>query len=84
MINKDALLEAFKELFRVVLLAVIPVAIQSVEENFIDLRTIGVVALLAALRFIDKYLHETGKDVEKRSAKKEQVTSILTGGLTRF
>ena len=39
-----------------------------------------VVGATAGLRFIDKWLHETGKEYEKNVP----ADSPLTGGLTRF
>jgi len=88
MFNKQALTEATKELGRVVLLAILPVAISAIENNQIDFKVIGIVAVLAALRWVDKYLHETGKAIDAtkpvKSVTEEPVTSLLTGGLTRF
>lgn len=72
---RSSLLEAAKELARVVVLSVIPVLISSLESNMIDWRTIGVIAAIAGLRAIDKYLHELGK---------EKLSPQLTAGLTRF
>jgi hypothetical protein len=72
----EALKEALKELGRVVLMAVIPFVIVAVENGSIDYKAVGIVAALAALRFIDKYLHEVGKAKEEGS--------VLTLGLTRF
>jgi len=68
-------IEASKEALRVVVLSIIPILITQVEMNVIDLRVIGVVGLLAFLRWVDKYLHEVGKakDIAKFSK-----------GLTRF
>lgn len=73
--NKNALIEATKELLRVVLLAVVPVLITGVENGSVEPSVIATVALLAGLRFIDKLLHETGKENKNDSLKK---------GLTRF
>lgn len=72
----EALKEALKELLRVVLLAVVPVIIVSLENGGeINPKAVAVVALLAALRFVDKFLHEYGKDNDSKT---------LEGGLTRF
>ena len=68
---KKAFIEALKEAGRVVVLAVIPVLIASLESNTFDWRAIAVVAGLAFLRFIDKYLHVKAPEGE-------------SGGLTRF
>lgn len=70
-----ALKEAVLELFRVVVLSIIPVAIMGLEDGSLDLRTIGVVAGVAALRFIDKLLHEMGKEKDNQK---------LIRGITRF
>lgn len=63
--------EALKELMRVILLSVIPVLITSVEAGIVDPKVVLTVAILAALRFIDKYLHENAPEGK-------------AGGLTRF
>jgi len=76
--------EAVKEFFRVILLAVIPVLIGFLTVPLEDVRvmvaTTLVVGATAGLRFIDKWLHETGKEYEKNVP----ADSPLTGGLTRF
>lgn len=77
--NKEALLEAVKEFFRVMVLAVIPVVIGSLESGLFDWKIVVTVGAIAGLRFVDKLLHEVGKD---QSTKK--VESKLVGGLTRF
>lgn len=71
----SALKEATLEMLRVVLMAVIPVAITGIESDVIDWRVLGTAAAIAALRFIDKYLHLLGK---------ERGNASLTKGLTRF
>jgi hypothetical protein len=77
--NKKALIEAVKEFFRVVVLAVIPILITSLETNTLDLKVVAVVGVVAGLRFVDKYLHETGME---QSTKTEE--SKLVKGLVRF
>ncbi len=72
---KDTLLEAVKEALRVVLLAVFPVLIASIEKGEIEWRAIGIVAVLALLRAADKGLHKWGK-VNKDEG--------MTKGFTRF
>ena len=52
---------AAKELLRVVVLAVIPVLIIGLENGKVDAKTLYVIGAIAALRFIDKYLHKSGK-----------------------
>lgn len=70
-----ALIEALKEFFRVVVLAIIPVAIVQIEGNAFDYKALLLVALIAGLRFIDKYLHEIGK---------VKADPRLINGLTQF
>ena len=72
---QTALLEAVKEFFRVVLLAVIPVAVASVESGQADWKLIWTVAAIAGLRFVDKALHVAGK---------EQDNDLMKRGLTLF
>jgi len=79
MMMKEALINAVKEFFRVVVLAIIPVIIAGAEEGLVDWKVISIVAAVAGLRFLDKLLHEIG--VEKSTAKKE---SALVRGITRF
>ena len=69
------LIEAVKEFFRVMLLAVIPVVIQMLQDGQICWKTVGIIALIAGLKFIDKMLHELGKDKDSKK---------LVKGLTRF
>ena len=63
--------EALKEAGRVAVLAVIPVLIESLTLRKLDWTTIAIVAGLALLKFVDKYLHEKAPDG-------------VAGGLTRF
>lgn len=72
---KQPLIDATAELLRVMVLAVIPVLITSLEKQEIDWRVIGVVALIAGLRWIDKFLHKFGEANDKK---------VLEAGLTRF
>lgn len=76
--------EAVKEFFRVILLAVIPVIIGFLAVPLEDARVMVITTLTigatAGLRFVDKWLHETGKEYEKNVP----AESPLTGGLTRF
>lgn len=53
--------EALKEGLRVVVLAIIPVVILGLENGNFNLKALGIVAVVAFLRFIDSYLHESGK-----------------------
>lgn len=69
------ILEGLKELGRVVVLAILPVAIDSLLANEISWRGLVISLAVAALRAVDKWLHEKGKaDVDEN----------LTKGLTRF
>jgi len=68
---KDALIKALLEMGRLIVLAVIPVAIPMVEAAKIDWKLILIVAVVTLLRGIDKYLHELAPEGE-------------AGGLVRF
>lgn len=72
---KLALIEAVKELLRVIVLAAIPLLIDGLIADAINWRIIGITAAIAGLRFIDKLLHEYGKETENEQ---------LTKGLTQF
>lgn len=63
MFSQDALIESLKECGRVVLLAVLPVAISAVESDKVDFKVLGIIAVLAVLRFVDKLLHEANKEL---------------------
>lgn len=69
------LIEAIKEGARVVLIAIIPLVIDSLTSNKFEWRSIAVVAGVTALRILDKYLHLEGK---------LESNDKLVGGLTRF
>ena len=56
----ESIKEAVKELLRVVVLAVIPVLVVSLESGNVDYKAIAVVGAVAGLRFIDKLLYESG------------------------
>ena len=73
-------LEAFKELLRVVILSIIPISIEGLYSGALDLKLISITGAIAALRFLDKYLHELGKQVSQSTGEE----SGLTNGLTRF
>lgn len=72
---KNALKEAGLELLRVVVLAIIPVTIAGIESNAIDWQLIATVGAVAGLRFVDKLLHQYGKDIDDQR---------LIKGVTRF
>jgi len=67
--------EAAKEALRVCLVAVIPVLIDSLNAGSINFRAVGIIAMIALLRLVDKYLHESGKVLGDAN---------MTKGLTRF
>jgi len=69
--KKEALLKAIREPLRLLVLAVIPFALS----YFSVINTQWAVIIVAILRFIDKYLHELGKEDQNESLKL---------GLTRF
>ena len=68
---KQAIIEALKEAGRVVVLAVIPLLIDSLSKGKVDWSVIAIAAAIALLRFLDKVLHEMAPEGE-------------AGGLTRF
>lgn len=57
----EALKEAGKEAGRVVLMAVIPVAVLSLEKGELNLRAIVLTGAIALLRALDKWVHENPK-----------------------
>lgn len=65
----NSLKEALKEGLRVVVLAVIPIAIEGLMNKALNIPLIGITAAIAALRFLDSWLHET---------------KLANKGLTRF
>lgn len=69
------LIEATKEALRVVVIAVIPILITQIQQDSIDINIVIVTGAIALLRFVDKYLHEVGK---------ENDNTTLIKGLTRF
>jgi hypothetical protein len=71
----ESLKEATKEFFRIVVLAIIPVVIIGLDNGTIDIKLIAVTGLVAGLKFIDKYMHEVGKESGDES---------MTKGITRF
>lgn len=69
--NKEALISALKEAGRVVVLAIIPIAISQIERGTWDWRAIIIVGAITLLRFTDKLLHKLAPEGE-------------SGGITRF
>jgi len=77
----DALKEALKSGLRTIVLAVIPVLIDSLTKGVVDLRLLLIVGGIAGLRFIDSWLHEHDKSLPKA----ERNTGLLgQKGLTGF
>lgn len=58
----EALKEALKELARVALMAAVPMLILQVQDGKLDLKILGVVIILATLRFADKWLHNVSTE----------------------
>ncbi|MCL5018877.1 MAG: hypothetical protein M1426_00135 [Patescibacteria group bacterium] len=56
-----ALKEPLRDLGRTVVLAIIPVMVDSLNKGQLDLRTVLVVGVIAGLRFVEKFLYEKGK-----------------------
>jgi len=95
--DMKAFVEGLKELARVMILAVVSFALTEGVVALIVSKT-GVVTdpeikmviiglLTSVLRSIDKFMHETGKAIEKASMNKKGIvteTSVLTDGLVRF
>ena len=60
----ENIIEGVKELIRIVLLAIIPVAYLSLEAKSVDWRTISLIAVIAGLRGIEKWLHERDSKIQ--------------------
>jgi len=71
----EPVIEGVKELGRVALIAVIPIIIAGLETNTFSWKLILVVAAIAILKGLDKFVHKTGV---------EQDNDSLSKGLTRF
>jgi len=69
--TKEAVWEAIKEPLRLLVLSVIPLLL--VYFQGLPYEWAGVIIL--ALRLLDKFLHEIGKEID---------SSVLTKGITRF
>lgn len=70
-----AVVEGAKEVARIALLAVLPVAIEQLGNGGVNMKTLAIIAMVAVLRFVDKVLHESGKINENPQ---------LLKGLTQF
>jgi hypothetical protein len=66
---KTAIQEFVLELLRIVVLATIPTLVVMLETGGVDFKALGIIALVAGLRALDKALHSSG---------------IAKRGLTRF
>lgn len=72
---KEQFISALKEGLRVVILAVIPVLVLGLESGNLDVKAVSIVGIIAGLRFVDKFLHEKGKE-EKNEVLKRGLTQI--------
>lgn len=58
---KKEMVESIKEGLRVFLMAVVPLVVLDLEAGReLDLRSVAIAGVIALLRFIDKWLHESG------------------------
>lgn len=73
-ITKEILIEAAKELGRVALLSMLPIAISQLETDKFQWEVVAVAGIVAVLKAIDKGIHLYGKEKE----------NSLELGLTRF
>lgn len=78
--SKEIIVKSLLEFGRIIVIAVIPVALSSIEQGTIDLKAIAIAAVIAGLKAIDRLLHEIGKQTEEETGE----SSKLTTGLTRF
>jgi len=82
--NTTPIIEAGKEMLRVIVLAVLPIILTGLNQTTgqinIDWKVIAVVALVAGLKFLDKWLHEKGVELKDRG----NWDNSLLKGLTRF
>jgi len=79
MISSKPTSEALKEIGRLILVAILPVLLTSINVQNGDIsfnfKIIAAVALLTVIKALDKYVHTYGKEIESES---------LTRGITRF
>ena len=64
--SKDALIEATKEFFRVVVIAIIPIIISNLTDETFNWKVVAITATVAGLKFIDSFLHENNKELPKK------------------
>lgn len=79
-LSKENIIESLKECGRVIVLAIIPILINALSSGKFDLRIILVTGAIAGLKFIDKLLHNMGKEIEEDTGEE----SAFTKGITRF
>lgn len=81
----EALVKGLKEFSRVILIAILPVIIDSLERNILDWKVVLVAVAIAALKAVDRGMHEYGVlEEEAKSTKKEPYESEYITGLTGF
>ena len=78
--NKEIIIKSLLEFGRIIVIAVIPVLISSLEKGTVDLKAIAIVGVVAGLKAIDKLLHEYGVEKEEETG----VPSEFITGLVRF
>lgn len=78
--TKEIIIKSLLEFGRIILLAIIPVAISSIEQGQLDLKAMAVAGVIAGLKAIDKLLHSLGQQIEEETGE----PSGWTQGLTRF
>lgn len=75
---KEALIEATKEFFRVVILAILPVLITGLESGIFNVKAVFIVGAIAGLKWVDSFMHEWGKTGNT------EIKNLAEPGLTRF
>lgn len=70
-----SLKESLKEFLRLVAISVTANVLVAAQSGVVDFRLIGLSATITGLRFVDKLLHEWGKETDNET---------LIKGLTRF
>lgn len=65
--NKKALIEAGKELLRIILIAVIPILYASINTETGDIsintKVLGAVVIVAVIRAVDKFIHKSDNEL---------------------
>jgi hypothetical protein len=78
--NKEIIIKSVLEFGRIIVIAIIPVLISSLEKGMIDWKSIAVAGVIAGLKAIDKLLHEYGVEKEEETG---EPSEFITG-LVRF